>query len=84
MAGWKNSAGTGNRGQDAPGEKGLGGAEKAPKEMGRRTEKEKKKEKVEESSDLIWCFCCCYTEGPASRVYGGYLVTHTTGQEVSV
>ena len=38
MAGWKNSAGTGNRGQDAPEEKGLCGTEKAPKEMGRRTE----------------------------------------------
>lgn len=43
MAGWKNSAGTGNRGQDAPGEKGLGGTDKTPKEMGRRTETEKKR-----------------------------------------
>lgn len=51
MAGWKNSAGTGNRGQDAPGEKGLGRTDKAPKEMGRRRETEKKK--VEESSNLI-------------------------------
>lgn len=31
MAGWKNSAGTGNRGQDVPGEKGLGGTDKAPR-----------------------------------------------------
>lgn len=52
MAGWKNSAGTGNRGQDAPGEKGLGGTDKAPKEMGRRTETKKKKSKLK--SPPIW------------------------------
>lgn len=34
MAGWKNSVGTGNRGEDAPGEKGLGGTDRASKERG--------------------------------------------------
>lgn len=55
MAGWKNSAGTGNRGQDAPGEKGLGGTDKARKEMRKRTQTNKQKNKLEESSDLTWC-----------------------------
>lgn len=47
-------------------------------------EQKQKKKEVEESSDLIWCLCCCYTKGLASPVYGGYLVTRTPGQEDSV
>lgn len=81
MAGWKNSVGTGNRGEDAPGEKWLGGTDSI-KRKGRRTEIEEKK--VEESSDFIFCLCYITLSKVSGRVNKGYPGACTPGQEASV